>query len=120
METITGAPTTVDEYIAQFPEEIQLILDRIRSVIKESAPDAVEKISYKMPAYFSNGRLIYFSVNKRHIGIYPLTSGMEASIEGLSAYKGTKSSIHFPLDKPMPYELLSKIVKYRVAENLGQ
>jgi uncharacterized protein YdhG (YjbR/CyaY superfamily) len=72
-----------------------------------------------MPAYFLNGRLIYFSVYKRHIGIYPLTAGMEASIEGLSAYKGAKSSIHFRLDRPVPYELLSKIVKYRLAENLS-
>jgi uncharacterized protein YdhG (YjbR/CyaY superfamily) len=117
MEGEKAHPTTVDEYIAQFPEDVQHILVKIRAVIKESAPEAVEKISYHMPAFYLNGKLIFFSVYKHHIGIYPKTSGMEASIEGLSAFKGTKSSVHFPLDKPMPYELISKIVKFRVAEN---
>ncbi len=109
--------TTVDEYIAQYPEEMQPTLAEIRTVIKESAPGAEEKISYNIPAYFLNGRLIYFSVNKRHIGIYPLTSGMEAATEGLSAYKGAKASIHFRLDRPIPYDLLRQIVRFRVAEN---
>lgn len=117
MDSKSGKPTTVDEYIAQFPEDLQQILLRIRSVIKENAPDAVEKISYNMPAYKLNGNLVFFSVSKRHIGIYPMTPGMEDAIEGLAAYRGTKSSIHFQLDKPVPYELLSEIVKYRVAEN---
>jgi len=117
METKTSHPATVDEYISHYPEDLQQILGKIRAVIQETAPQAVEKISYGMPAYFLNGKLIYFSVYKHHIGMYPKTSGMEASIEGLSAYKGTKSSLHFPLDKPVPYELISKIVKFRVAEN---
>jgi uncharacterized protein YdhG (YjbR/CyaY superfamily) len=110
-------PTTIDEYIAQFPEDIQRILVRLRQVVKESAPDAVEKISYNMPGYFLNGSLIWFSVWKHHIGFYPRTPEMDASIEGLSAYKGTKGSVHFPLDQPMPYDLIARIVKFRVAEN---
>jgi uncharacterized protein YdhG (YjbR/CyaY superfamily) len=118
MEAKKGHPTTVDEYIAQFPEDVQHILVKIREVIKESAPEAVEKISYNMPGYFLNGSLVWFSVWKHHIGFYPRTSEMEASITGLSAYKGTKGSVHFPLAQPMPYKLISKIVKSRVAENL--
>ena len=118
MEEKKGQPTTIDEYIAQFPEAVQQILVKIRAVIKESAPEAVEKISYQMPGFYLNGFLVSFAVWKHHIGFYPRSSGMEASIEELSAYKGTKGSVHFPLDEPMPYELISKLVKVRVAENL--
>lgn len=110
--------TTIDDYIAQFPDNVQNILTRIRAVIKESAPQAVEKISYQMPAFYLNGGLVWFGAYKHHIGFYPRTSDMEASLKELSAYRGTKGSVHFPLDKPMPYELISKIVKVRVAENL--
>ena len=118
MEEKKGQPTTIDEYIAQFPEDVQQILVKIRAVIKESAPEAVEKISYQMPGFYLNGFMVSFAVWKHHIGFYPRSSGMEASIEELSAYKGTKGSVHFPLDKPMPYELMGKLVKIRVAENL--
>ena len=118
MEEKKGQPTTIDEYIAQFPEAVQQILVKIRAVIKESAPEAVEKISYQMPGFYLNGFLVSFAVWKHHIGFYPKTSGMEAFKEELSAYKGTKGSVHFPLDEPMPYELISKLVKVRVAENL--
>jgi len=109
-------PATVEEYIAQFPEDIRQILTRIRAVIKETAPEAVEKISYGMLGYYLYGGLFWFGAYKRHIGFYPWTSGMEAAIEGLSPYKGTKGSVHFPLDKPIPYELIRKIVQYRLAE----
>jgi len=118
MEGKKGHPTTIDEYITQFPKDMQQILVKIRAVIKESAPEAVEKISYQMPAFYLNGGLVWFGVYKHHIGFYPKTSGMEAFIEELSAYKGTKGSVHFSLDKPIPYELISKIVKVRVAEIL--
>ena len=118
MEEKKGQPTTIDEYIAQFPEAVQQILVKIRAVIKESAPEAVEKISYQMPGFYLNGFLVSFAVWKHHIGFYPRSSEMEASIDELSAYKGTKGSVHFPLDEPMPYELISKLVKVRVAENL--
>jgi uncharacterized protein YdhG (YjbR/CyaY superfamily) len=110
--------TTIDEYIAQYPQDIQQILHKIRAVIKEAAPEAEEKIGYGMPGFHLNGHLIWFAVNKYHIGIYPKTPAMLASIAELSAYKGTKSSVHLPLNKPMPYELISKIVKVRVEENL--
>jgi uncharacterized protein YdhG (YjbR/CyaY superfamily) len=118
MEGKKAHPTTIDEYIAQFPENVQHILVKLRAVIKESAPEAEEKISYQMPAFYLNGDLVWFAVWKHHIGFYPKTSGMDVFIEELSAYKGTKGSVHFPLDEPMPYELISKIVKFRVAENL--
>ena len=111
-------PTTIDEYIAQFPEDVQQILVRIRAVIKESAPEAVEKISYQMPAFYLNGSLVWFAAYQRHIGFYPRPSGIEAFKEELSAYKWAKGSVQFPLDDPMPYELISAIVKFRVAENL--
>jgi uncharacterized protein YdhG (YjbR/CyaY superfamily) len=113
---------TVGDYIAKFPEDVQQILYRIRSVIKDTAPEAVEKISYGMPGYYLNGGLVWFGAYKHHIGLYPWTSEMEAAIEGLSAYKGkeTKGSVHFPLDEPMPYELIREIVQFRVAENLNK
>ena len=118
MEGETGQPTTVDEYIAQYPEDVQQVLFKLRQVIKEAAPEAVEKMSYNMPAYYLNGGLVWFAVWKRHIGFYPRTDAMAASIEELSAFKGTKGSVHFPLDKPMPYDLIRKIVQFRVEENL--
>jgi uncharacterized protein YdhG (YjbR/CyaY superfamily) len=117
MEENKGHPGTIDEYIAQFPDEVQQILVKIRAVIQAAAPEAVEKISYGMPAFFFNGGLVWFGAYQRHIGLYPRTSAMLA-IEGFSAIKGTKGSVHFPLDKPMPYELISEIVKVRIAENL--
>jgi uncharacterized protein YdhG (YjbR/CyaY superfamily) len=118
MEGKKAHPTTIDEYIAQFPEDVQQILVKIRAVIKESAPEAVEKISYQMPAFYLNGNLVWFGAHQRHIGFYPTGSGIEAFKEELSAYKWSKGAVQFPLDKPMPYELISRIVKYRVAENL--
>ena len=117
MEGNNDQPTTVDEYIEQFPENVQDILGKLRAVIKESAPEAVEKISYQMPGYFLNGGLVWFGAWKNHIGFYPNPTGTEEFKEELSAYKMTKGSVHFPLDKPMPYELISRIVKFRVSEN---
>jgi uncharacterized protein YdhG (YjbR/CyaY superfamily) len=111
-------PTTIDEYIAQFPEDIQQILVKIRAVIKETAPDAVEKISYQMPAFYLNGNLVWFAAYKRHIGVYPVPSGNDAFNKELSVYKRGKGTIQFPLEKPIPYDLIRRIVKYRVAENL--
>ncbi len=109
-------PTTVGEYIDQFPQEVQEIMVKIREVIKEAEPRTEEKISYGMPAYYLNGVLIYFAGYKKYINLYPLTEGMKALKEA-EVYKGTKATIHFPLDKPMPYALIREIVKIRVAEN---
>ncbi|MHB1132329.1 MAG: iron chaperone [Chloroflexota bacterium] len=118
MEGEKRQPTTIDEYIAQFPEDVQQILGKVRAVIKESAPGAVEKISYAMPGFYLKGNLVWFGALKHHIGFYPTPSGIEAFKEELSAYVGAKGSVQFPLAKPIPYELISKIVKFRVAENL--
>jgi uncharacterized protein YdhG (YjbR/CyaY superfamily) len=120
MQEEKGQPATIDEYIARYPADVQPVLRRIRAVIKETAPEAVEKIRYGMPGYFLNGGLVWFGVWKRHIGLYPRTPAMEASLDELSAYRGTKGSVHFPLNRPMPEELIRKIVKLRIAENLAK
>jgi uncharacterized protein YdhG (YjbR/CyaY superfamily) len=117
MEEKKVRPTTVDEYIAQFPEDVQQILSKIRAVIKESAPGATEKISYQMPAFYLNGTLVWIGAHKHHIGLYPMASGIEVFKDELSAYSFAKGSVQFPLDQPIPYDLIRKIVKFRVAEN---
>lgn len=109
---------SIDEYISQFPPEVQEILCTIRKIIKEAAPDAEEKISYQMPTFVLNGNLVHFAAFKNHIGFYPTPSGIEAFKEKLSMYKGAKGSVQFPINKPIPYELIRDIVKYRVEENL--
>ena len=107
----------IDEYIALFPEEIKEILTNIRKLIKENAPEASEKISYQMPTFFLNGNLIHFAAFKNHIGLYPTPTGIDAFKEELSKYKGAKGSVQFPLDQPIPYDLIKRIVRYRVAES---
>jgi uncharacterized protein YdhG (YjbR/CyaY superfamily) len=109
---------TIDEYILQFPPEVQETLNTLRKVIKEAATDAEEKISYQMPTFAFHGNLVYFAAYKNHIGFYPTSSGIAAFKQELSEYKGAKGSVQFPLEKPLPYELISEIVKYRVAENM--
>jgi len=109
---------SIDEYIATFPEEIQKILEELRATIKGAAPGAQEKISYQMPAFALKGILVYFAAWKNHIGFYPTSSGTQAFKNELSIYESAKGSVRFPLDKPLPLELIRKIVKFRVAENL--
>jgi uncharacterized protein YdhG (YjbR/CyaY superfamily) len=109
---------SIDVYILQFPPEVQEILNTLREVIKESAPGAVEKISYQMPTFALHGNLVHFAAYKKHIGFYPAASGIAAFKNELSAYKGAKGSVQFPIEKPLPYELISEIVKYRVDENI--
>ncbi|MEN6313483.1 MAG: DUF1801 domain-containing protein [Clostridiaceae bacterium] len=118
MESVKKGFTSIDEYIKDFPPETQKKLEQIRTIIKEAAPDAKEKISYQMPAFTLNGNLVYFAAFKNHIGFYPTPSGIEAFKDELKAYKNAKGSVQFPLDKPLPVELISRIVKYRVEENL--
>jgi uncharacterized protein YdhG (YjbR/CyaY superfamily) len=108
----------MDEYIATFPEEIQKILEELRATIKASAPDAEERISYQMPTFALKGNLVHFAAFKKHIGFYPTPSGIQAFKHELSIYEGAKGSVKFPIEKPLPLELISKIVKFRVAENL--
>lgn len=112
--------TNIDEYIAQFPAEIQKILQEIRSVIKAAAPQAQEKISYQMPTFFLQGNLVHFAAFKNHIGFYPAPHGIEQFKAELSAYKGAKGSVQFPLGKPIPYDLIRRMVEFRVQENLAQ
>jgi uncharacterized protein YdhG (YjbR/CyaY superfamily) len=119
MENITGF-TSIDEYIATFPEEIQKKLQEMRATIRAAAPDAEEKISYQMPTFTLNGNLVHFAAFKNHIGFYPAPRGIEAFKDELSIYKGAKGSVQFPLDRPLPLELVSRIVKFRVAENLAK
>lgn len=108
---------SIDAYIAGYPPEIQTTLQQLRRIIMESAPGATEKISWQMPAFALHGDLVYFAVCKNHIGFYPTPSGIDAFRQELAGYKGTKGSIHLPLDKPLPDELIRKIVQFRVAEN---
>jgi len=108
---------TIDEYISQFPEDIQVILQKIRSIIKEAAPEASEKISYQMPTFYLHGNLVHFAAFKSHIGFYPVPSGIEKFKEELSQYKGAKGSVQFPLNKPIPYDLIRRITLFRVEEN---
>ena len=109
---------TIDEYISGFPEDIQTLLQQIRVTIREAAPEAEEAIKYAMPTFVLNGNLVHFAAFKNHIGFYPVPSGIEAFKKELSFYKGAKGSVQFPLDKPMPLELISRIVQFRVNENL--
>lgn len=118
MESKKTGATSIDGYIAMFPEETQKILEELRATIKAAAPDAEEKINYQIPTFFLKGNLVHFAAFKSHIGFYPTPSGIEAFKKELSIYAGAKGSVQFPIDKPMPLKLVSKIVKFRVAENL--
>jgi len=118
MESKTGSYASIDEYIALFPKDIQKILQELRATIKAAAPDAKEKISYQMPTFDLYGNLVHFAAHKNHIGFYPTPSGIDAFKNELSVYEGAKGSVQFPLDKPLPLKLISKIVKFRVAENV--
>lgn len=106
--------TTVDEYIAQFPEDIQQIMAEIRKVIHEAAPGATERISYQIPGFYLNGMLVWFGGFKHHIGFYPTGEGIEAFKDELSGFKTSKGAVQFPLDKPIPYELIKRMVNHRV------
>lgn len=109
---------TVDSYIKSFPSEVQVLLEQIRAKIKENAPDVIETFSYQMPAYRTNGRaLVYFAGFKNHIGLYATPSGHKEFSRELSGYKQGKGSVQFPLDKPLPLDLIGRIVKFRVLEN---
>ncbi|MCM3703850.1 iron chaperone [Paenibacillus macerans] len=112
---------TIDEYIAQFPLDVSGKLQQIRSTIQAAAPDAVEKISYQMPTFALAGKnLVHFAAFKNHIGFYPTPSGIEEFREELSLYKNAKGSVQFPLDEPLPLELIGRIARFRAAENLEQ
>lgn len=106
----------IDEYIATFPEDVQIILEKIRNTIHEAAPDATEAISYQMPTFKLNGNLVHFAAYKKHIGFYPTPNGVSGFKEELSKYPTSKGAVQFPLDRPIPYDLIKRIVKFRVGE----
>ena len=118
MTTSKISPKDINEYIAGFPEDIQVILKKIRETIRKAAPGAEETIKYQMPTFTLNGNLVHFAAFKNHIGFYPIPTGIEKFKKELSIYEGGKGSVKFPLDKPIPYQLISDIVKYRVSENI--
>jgi len=111
-------PKDIDEYMANYPEEIQHLLLQVRATVKKTAPAAKEVISYGMPAFKLNGMLVWFAAHSKHIGFYPGASGIEAFKEELSIYKNAKGSVQFPFDKPLPLALITKIVKFRETENM--
>lgn len=110
----------IDEYIASFPKDVQKILKEIRATIKKAAPEAEEAIKYAIPTFVLNGNLVHFAAFKNHIGFYPTPNGIEAFKKELAPYASAKGSAQFPLDKPLPLGLITKIVKYRVKENLSK
>jgi len=120
METRRPHFNTIDEYIATFPLEVQKILNSLRQTIHATAPQATEKISYQMPTFFLHGNLVHFAAYKNHIGFYPAPSGIEQFAGELSRYEGSKGAIRFPIDQPLPLDLITRIVKYRVGENLAK
>jgi uncharacterized protein YdhG (YjbR/CyaY superfamily) len=120
MRTNQTAPKNIDEYIAGFPPNVQEILEKIRMTIRKAAPDAEETIKYQMPTFTLKGNLVHFAAFKKHIGFYPVPTGIEKFKKELAAYEQGKGSVQFPLDQPIPYGLISRIVKFRVKENLAR
>jgi len=117
--TINSNPVkNTEEYIAAFPKDKRELLEKLRTTIKKAAPAAEELISYGMPAFKLNGLLVWFAGHNKHIGFYPRVSAIEAFKKELSVYKGAKGSVQFPFDKPVPFALVTRIVKFRVKENL--
>ena len=117
METDGSTPQTINQYIALFPREVQVILEKVRATIKAAAPEAEETISYRIPTFTLHGNLVHFAAFKNHIGFYPAPTGIVKFQKELSAYEGAKGSVKFPLAKPIPLGLIRKIVKFRVKEN---
>jgi uncharacterized protein YdhG (YjbR/CyaY superfamily) len=110
-------PQNIDEYIAGCPEQVRGKLMELRAAVKKAAPGVEEKISYQMPAFNLNGILVYFAAQTRHIGFYPTSSGVTAFKEELGDYKSSKGAVQFPIDRPLPLGLITRIVKFRVREN---
>lgn len=108
---------TIDEYVSMFPPEVQAILESVRATIQKAAPEATETISYQIPAFAMNGALVYFAAFKNHIGFYPPVRGDAKLEKAVARYAGEKGNLRFPLDQPMPYALITRIVKHRVKQN---
>jgi uncharacterized protein YdhG (YjbR/CyaY superfamily) len=118
MESSKGGYRSIDEYIAGFPADTQALLETVRAAIKAAAPGAEVRISYQMPAFALHGNLVYFAALKNHIGFYPTGSGIEAFKDELSGYDVTKGSVKFPVNQPLPLDLIRRIVQFRVTQNL--
>lgn len=116
MKSDETTPNVIDEYIANFPPDVQKVLQKVRKIIRKVAPDAQEKINYGIPTFTLNGNLVHYAGFKNHIGFYPTPSGIEKFKSELSKYEGAKGSVKFPLDQPIPYELIQKITEFRVKE----
>jgi len=120
MRTNQTAPKSIDEYIAGFPNDVQEILEKIRMTIRKAAPAAEEAIKYQIPTFTLKGNLVHFAAYKSHIGFYPAPSGIEKFKDELAIYASGKGTLKFPLDKPIPFDLISRIVKFRVRKNLDR
>ena len=118
MKTESSAPKNIDDYIAGFPRDVQEILETVRLTIRKAAPDAEEAIKYRMPTFVLKGNLVHFAAFKKHLGFYPTPRGIEQFKDELSGYEGGKGTLRFPLDKSIPFRLITKIVKFRVKSNL--
>lgn len=112
----TDKPETIDGYISSFPEDIQKVLQEVRQTIRDAAPEASEAIKYAIPTFIQNGNLVHFAAFKNHIGFYPTPSGTETFAEELSVFKTGKGSVQFPLDQPMPLDLIKRIVQFRIKQ----
>jgi uncharacterized protein YdhG (YjbR/CyaY superfamily) len=120
MPTARLKSKNIDEYIAAFPPEVQAILEKIRQTIRNAAPDAQETISYAIPAFKLNGILVYFAAFRKHIGFYPPVKGDDKLLKAIAPYAGKKGNLQFPLDQPIPWKLIGRIVKLRVKQNSRQ
>jgi uncharacterized protein YdhG (YjbR/CyaY superfamily) len=114
MKPAQSSPEGIDAYIAQFPEDVQCVLEQVRATIRAAAPDAEEAIKYRLPTFVLNGNLVHFGAFQKHIGFYPTPSGIEKFKDELAGYENSKGSVQFPLDEPMPLKLIGEIVKFRV------
>lgn len=108
---------SIDDYIASFPDDVQTKLREMRALIRAAAPEATEKISYQMPTFDLHGNLVHFAAHRSHIGLYPAPTGIEAFKEAFAPYKTSKGAVQFPLDQPLPADLIARVVKFRVGEN---
>ena len=111
---------TIDEYISEFPKDVQAVLKRIRSTIRKAAPNAQEAIKYQIPTFVQNGNLVHFGAYKAHIGFYPTSKAVVKFKKELSPYAGGRGTVRFPLDKPIPYDLIGRIARSRVQDNMAK
>ena len=120
MDSTNNRPETIDAYIEGFPEDVQAILEKMRQTVRKAAPEATEAIAYRMPTFRLNGNLVHFAAFKDHVSFFPTPKGIMAFKRELSPYKGSKGTVQFPLDKPIPYELVRRITAFRRNQSLKQ